>query len=61
MPEKSFGATASVGIYDVRGRIAMTASVERSARINLSSLAAGRYLLKISSPKLTVTEGLLLQ
>jgi hypothetical protein len=59
--DRKFGATASVGIYDVRGRIAMRASVGRSARINLSSLAAGRYLLKISSPRLTVTEGLVVQ
>lgn len=57
--EQKFGKNAFVSLFDTRGRAVLRVAAESSSRIDLSSLSAGRYLIRISSPALMTTESLL--
>lgn len=59
-PDQKFGKQVNVGLFDIRGRTALHRSAENNGRIDLSSLAAGRYLMRISSPQSVTTEPLML-
>jgi hypothetical protein len=59
-PDRKFGKQVNVSLFDIRGRMSLRKSAESGSRIDLSSLAAGRYLMRISSPQSVTTGPLML-